>query len=89
MSRRFFYPLFLLLVPIFGNVFFDEFDWSLFDFILMGIILISIGFLINLIIDKFKKRSYKIILIIITLFFFKFLYVELAVGIIGTPFAGN
>jgi hypothetical protein len=89
MSRRFFYPLFLLLIPIFGNVFFDEFDWSLFDFILMGIILISLGFLINLIIDKFKKRSYKIILIIITLFFFILLYVELAVGIIGTPFAGN
>ena len=89
MSRRIFYPLFLLLIPIFGNFFFDEFDWSLFDFILMGIILITLGFLINLIIDKFKKRSYKIILITITLFFFILLYVELAVGIIGTPFAGN
>ena len=89
MSKRIFYPLFLLLIPIFGNVLFDEFDWRLFDFILMGIILISLGFLINLIIDKLKKRSYKIILIIITLFFFILLYVELAVGIIGTPFAGN
>ena len=89
MSRKFFFPLFLLLIPILGNVFFDEFDWSLFDFILMGFILISLGFLINLIIDKLKKRSYKIILIIITLFFFILLYVELAVGIIGTPFAGN
>ena len=69
MSRKFFFPLFLLLIPILGNVFFDEFDWSLFDFILMGFILISLGFLINLIIDKLKKRSYKIILIIITLFF--------------------
>ena len=89
MSRRILYPLFLLLIPICGNVFFDEFDLNLFDFILMGIILISLGFLINLIIDKLKKRSYKIILIIITLFFFILLYVELAVGIIGTPFAGN
>ena len=71
-------PLFLLLIPICGNVFFDEFDWNLFDFILMGIILITLGFLINLIIDKFKERSYKIILIIITLFFFILLYVELA-----------
>ena len=89
MSRKFFFPLFLLLIPILGNVFFDEFDWSLFDFILMGFILISLGFLINLIIDIVKKRYYKIILIIITLFFFILLYVELAVGIIGTPFAGN
>ena len=89
MSRKIFFPLFLLLIPILGNIFFDEFDWSLFDFILMGFILISLGFLINLIIDKLKKRSYKIILIIITLFFFILLYVELAVGIIGTPFAGN
>ena len=81
--------MFLLVFGSAGNVFFDEFDWNLFDFILMGIILITLGFLINLIIDKFKERSYKIILIIITLFFFILLYVELAVGIIGTPFAGN
>ena len=40
-------------------MFFDEFDWSLFDFILMGIILITLGFLINLIIDKFKERVTK------------------------------
>ena len=89
MSRRIFYPLFLLLIPLFGNIFFDEFDWNLFDFILMGIILISLSFLINLIKNKLKKRSYKIILITITLFFFILLYVELAVGIIRTPFAGN
>ena len=54
MSRRIFYPLFLLLIPIYGNVFFDGFDWSLFDFILMGIILITLGFLINLIIENLK-----------------------------------
>jgi hypothetical protein len=89
MSRRIFYPLFLLLIPLFGNIFFDEFDWNLFDFILMGIILISLSFLINLIKNKLKKRSYKIILITITLFFLILLYVELAVGIIRTPFAGN
>ena len=67
----------------------DEFNWSLFDFLVMGTILLTMGILINLIIDKLKKRSFKFLLIIVTLLVFALIYLELAVGIFGTPFAGS
>ena len=89
MSVRIFYPLFLLLIPLFGNVYSDEVNWSLFDFLIMGIILLTLGILINLILYKLKTRSYKVLLIIVTLFVFVIIYLELAVGIFGTPFAGS
>lgn len=89
MSVRIFYPLFLLLIPLFGNVFSDEVNWSLFDFLIMGIILLSLGILVNLIIDKLKKRSFKVLLIIVTLLVFALIYLELAVGVFGSSFAGS
>ena len=89
MSVRIFYPIFLLLIPLFGNFFSDEFNWSLFDFLVMGTILLTMGILINLIIDKLKKRSFKVLLIIVTILVFALIYLELAVGVFGTPFAGS
>ena len=89
MSVRIFYPIFLLLIPLLGNVFSDEVNWSLFDFLVMGTILLTMGILINLIIDKLKKRGFKVLLIIVTILVFALIYVELAVGIFGTPFAGS
>ena len=89
MSVRVFYPIFLLLIPLLGNFFSDEVNWSLFDFLVMGIILLTFGILINLIIDKLKKRSFKVLFIIVTLLVFALIYLELAVGIFGSPFAGS
>ena len=89
MSVRIFYPIFLLLIPLLGNVFSDEVNWSLFDFLVMGTILLTMGILINLIIDKLKKRSFKVLLIIVTILVFALIYLELAVGVFGTPFAGS
>ena len=89
MSIRIFYPIFLLLIPLLGNFFSDEVNWSLFDFLVMGIILLTFGILINLIIDKLKKRSFKVLFIIVTLLVFALIYLELAVGIFGSPFAGS
>ena len=89
MSVRVFYPIFLLLIPLLGNFFSGEVNWSLFDFLVMGIILLTFGILINLIIDKLKKRSFKVLFIIVTLLVFALIYLELAVGIFGSPFAGS
>ena len=89
MSVRVLYPIFLLLIPLLGNFFSDEVNWSLFGFLVMGIILLTFGILINLIIDKLKKRSFKVLFIIVTLLVFALIYLELAVGIFGSPFAGS
>ena len=89
MSVRVLYPIFLLLIPLLGNFFSDEVNWSLFDFLVMGIILLTFGILINIIIDKLKKRSFKVLFIIVTLLVFALIYLELAVGIFGSSFAGS
>lgn len=82
-------PLGLLVVPLIGMLFSDEMNWKLFDFIVMGAILLigSIG--INFIVDKITSTKMRIILILVILFMFLLIWAELAVGIFGTPFAGD
>jgi len=84
-----FYPLLLLLIPLIGMQLSDQFDWSLFDFILMGTLLLALGFGIQLISLKTKTYKKRIIFIAIAVLLFLFIWGELAVGIIGSPFAGN
>lgn len=84
-----FYPVLLLLIPLIGMQFSNEVHWSLFDFILMGLLLLALGFGIHLIIKKTNRLNQKIILITLTILLFLFIWAELAVGIVGSPFAGT
>ncbi len=82
-------PLGLLVIPLIGMLFSDEMNWKLFDFIVMGALLLigSIG--INFIVDRITSAKMRIILILVILFMFLLIWAELAVGIFGTPFAGD
>jgi|TARA_A200000113_G_scaffold72255_1_gene63190 hypothetical protein len=84
-----FYPLTLLAIPFFGMQFTDQVNWSLFDFILMGGMLLSLGFGIHLISLRTKTYKQKAIFISVVVLLFLFIWGELAVGIIGSPFAGD
>ena len=84
-----FYPLTLLAIPFIGMQFTNQVNWSLFDFILMGILLLALGFGIHLISLKTKTNRQKIIFITVAALLFLFIWGELAVGIIGSPFAGD
>ena len=84
-----FYPLTLLAIPFICMQFTDQVNWSLFDFILMGILLLALGFGIHLISLKTKTNRQKIIFITVAVLLFLFIWGELAVGIIGSPFAGD
>ncbi|MDA8948143.1 hypothetical protein N9H57_03290 [Flavobacteriaceae bacterium] len=84
-----FYPVLLLPIPFIGMQFSNEVHWSLFDFILMGLLLLALGFGIHLIIKKTNRLNQKIILITLTILLFLFIWAELAVGIVGSPFAGT
>ncbi len=79
----------LLAIPFIGMQFTDQVNWSLFDFILMGILLLALGFGIHLISLKTKTNRQKIIFITVAVLLFLFIWGELAVGIIGSPFAGD
>jgi CHASE2 domain-containing sensor protein len=63
--------------------------WSLFDFILMGGILLGVGLLLVLASRKIKDRNHRKIALIALIILFALVWAELGVGLFGTPFAGN
>jgi len=82
-------PLLLLVIPFFAALFSEEFNWSLSDFILMGVLLAFVGFGAHLILERFENRRIRLILISIVILFFILIWIELAVGVFGSPFAGS
>jgi hypothetical protein len=66
----------------------NDFNWNLVDFIIMGVLIFSFLSFINFIRKKFSGIK-EILAIIIVLIVFILLWAELAVGIFGSPFAGN
>ena len=79
----------LLLIPFLAMQFTDEVNWSLFDFMIMGILLLGTGLACEFAIRKAKNSTYQVILIAAILAAFFLIWAELAVGIFGTPFAGS
>ena len=71
----------LLLIPFTAMFFTHEVNWTLFDFIIAGILLFTFGLLIETAIRNIKKRKYKILICSFILFMLMFTWVELAVGI--------
>lgn len=84
-----FLPLLLLLIPLIGMFVSDEINWSAIDFIIMGVLILSLSFSIKIFLSTTKKLKYRIIGISLILLVFIMIWAELAVGIFGTPFAGN
>jgi hypothetical protein len=80
---------FLLLVPFLAMQFTDQVNWTTFDFIVAGALLLGIGLIFDLLIRKIKNVSYRIAISIILLIVFLLIWIELAVGIFGTPFSGS
>ena len=89
MSKRIFYPLFLLLIPLIGMGITDEINWSPFDFIIMGSLIISLSIGINFVSTRVKNLKNRVLYIGILVIIFMLIWAELAVGLFGTPFAGN
>jgi hypothetical protein len=88
-NARVFYPLLLLILPLIGMCITKEVNWSLYDFIKMGALILAVSTVIRFILHKTKNVKNRIIYLgIIGLIFF-LIWAELAVGIFGTPFAGN
>ena len=79
----------LLLIPLIAMQFTDEVNWTLFDFIVFGVLLLATGLMCELIIRKVNKIEYRIAICLAILVAFLLIWAELAVGIFGTPFAGT
>lgn len=79
----------LLSIPLIAMQFSKDVNWSLFDFIVVGGLLLIVGFLLELILSHVKSGRMRPILIISLIVLFLLTWIELAVGIFGTPFAGS
>lgn len=79
----------LLSLPILGMQFSNQVNWSGFDFLIAGLILSTIGVTLDIVLTKAKNRKEKALLLTIVLIIGFLIWAELAVGVFGTPFAGN
>jgi len=79
----------LLLIPLIAMQFSNGVDWKIFDFTIMGVLLLGTGLLCEFVLRKVKTTKGRILLCGAVLLVFLFIWAELAVGIFGTPFAGS
>jgi len=84
MTKRIFYPLFLLLIPLIFR-----FPWTSSDFVIGGFILLVLGLGIDLGLGNVQNKNKRYALLTLVLLIFALIWGELAVGLFGTPFAGS
>ena len=78
----------LLLIPLIAMQYTNEVNWGPFDFLIAAVLLFSIGLIIEFLI-RAKKPGYRTILAVVLLLLIILFWAELAVGIFGSPFAGD
>jgi hypothetical protein len=81
--------LFILLIPFIVMQFTNEVSWSVSDFIIAGFLLSIVGLLLEIILAFVKIRRVRLALGVILFILFLVLWAEMAVGIFGTPIAGD
>ena len=80
---------FLLMIPFTAMQFTNEVNWTASDFVIAGGLLLGTGFACELALRKIKSRGSRISVIIALLIAAFLIWAELAVGVFGTPLAGN
>lgn len=79
----------LLLLPLIAMQFTSEVVWTASDFIIAGILLFGTGLILELVCRKTSSVKKRVIYCGIILGAFFLVWIELAVGVFGTPFAGS
>ncbi|MCB0496908.1 MAG: hypothetical protein KDC79_12290 [Cyclobacteriaceae bacterium] len=78
----------LMLIPFIAMQFTNEVNWSLMDFVVMGLLLTGMAVLIEMTLRIVKTTPKRVILVVAILSLFLLIWVELAVGIFRSPFVG-
>lgn len=93
MFKRFsiltFAPLALLLIPLIAMHYSDEVHWTLIDFAIMGVLLLVAGMWTQRVVKRVKSFPRRATYIILIILLFLLVWAEMAVGIFGTPLAGD
>lgn len=79
----------LLLIPYIAMKMTGEVNWSAFDFIVAGVLLLGAGIAVEVALRFVTKTSHRIAVCLAILAILSLVWVEIAVGLFGTPLAGN
>lgn len=79
----------LLCIPLVAMQFTHEVNWTVSDFIVMGILLSGTALVCEFILRIVKKTKHRILLCGSLMLGFLLIWAELAVGIFNSPLAGN
>jgi Kef-type K+ transport system membrane component KefB len=79
----------LLLIPLIAMQLSNDVQWKTSDFLMAAILLLSAGIATDLIIRKVQKKESKIVFILAILVIIAIIFIELAVGLFDSPFAGS
>lgn len=79
----------ILMVPLVAMAFTSEVQWGVFDFAVMGTLLVGTGMLMVLASRKIQSIGRRVIVIFTLLIALLLTWAELAVGVFGSPFAGS
>ncbi len=82
-------PAIILFIPVIAMQINEEVKWTLMDFVVAAALLFGTGLILEIGFRKLNKNRYRIILLITILTVLMLTWLELAVGIFGTPFAGS
>jgi len=78
-----------MAVALIAMQFTSEIQWETSDFVVMGIMVLVFGSLVEFARVYWRKKRYLGWLIMVIIAIFLFLWVEMAVGIVGSPIAGS
>lgn len=87
LKNAFIFAALVLMVPFIAMQFTDEVNWTLFDFIVGGVLLFGLGTSLSYVWSM--KKKHRLLLCAVVLFLFVLIWAELAVGIFNTRFAGS
>lgn len=79
----------ILMIPLVAMQFTTEVNWTASDFLIMGSLLFTSAFSVDFVLKKVKTFKSRLILVFGILAALSLIWIELAVGIFGSPFAGN
>ena len=79
----------ILLIPFVAMQITNEVNWSLFDFTVMGVLLFALAFTDEFILRKVKNKKHRIVFCGLLIIIVILLWIELSVGLFGSPMAGS
>lgn len=77
------------MIPLLAMQFTEDVNWSIFDFVVMGFLLLFFSLGIDVTMKKVKNENVKILYVVLTILIFLLIWAELAVGIFDSQFAGD